>query len=153
MANYEKNNNKTGNNNRPPKPDPHPVAVLLRDNISNQMLNFLKATPEDRFNMCRDLFKVEAFPSDLAGCEGVENYSVFQIERTTRMRKEDVENNEIPRMSVAIILIDKTTHKPAFYLNGYITPRATASITIYCMGENGPDYRQTVRWSSREFGF
>lgn len=152
MAQYNKNEKNKSNNNRPAKPEPHPVAVLLRDNISEQMLEFLRASHDERLELSKDLFKIDMFPAGLTGCEGAENYNVFQIERTTRMNK-DIEVDEIPRMSTAIILIDKKTGKPAFYLNGYITPRATASITIYVMGENGPDYKSTVRWSSREYGF
>ena len=133
------------------KPEPSPVAILLRDTISDQMMEFLRADTNKRFELSESLFKIDMFPCGLSGCEGAEKYNVFQMERSTRMRKDRPE--ELPRMSTALVLINKETQKPEYYLTATITSKETASLQIYYMNDNGQDYRRTVRWNSHDYGF
>lgn len=129
------------------KPEAHPVAALLVDNISQQISGFLQSDPESWKDQIGNLFYIGAFPSDLTGCEGAENYSVYQLERTARLNRDDA--TVLARMSTSMVLINKTNGKPEFYLNAYITPNGGANVTVYTMSENGPDYRRTIRWNYR----
>ena len=124
-----------------------PVGELLLNTFVDQINEFLNASPEERGTLCKDLFSVGTFPARLTGCEGAEKYLVYQLERYARMKK--VDPLSYHRMSTALILIDKNTHKPSYYLTAYITKSGDGSVIVYPMNDNGPVYKNIIQWDTR----
>ena len=146
------------NNNRGFKKDrrqqeqkePNKVGLLLRNTIKEQILDFLTLAPEERYEGSKDLYYVGAYPAVLASdsVPEAENYGVYQLERVVRLRKEEPE--KMTRLSTSIVLIDKKTGTPAFYLSSYITPKGIANVRVIPFDEKGPMYRDAIVWDNRD---
>lgn len=147
---------KTGSGNfkkKEVKKEIHPVAKLLCGVIKGQILEFLSLTPEERADGVRDLFYVGSWPAILTAegdeqVQDVDRYAVYQLDRSARMRRENP--LEMSRMSTAIVLVDKETARPAFYLTAYITPKEDANIKVIPYTDKGADYPNSLIWDSRD---
>lgn len=136
-----------GDRRRPEKPEPHPVAKLMVDTFSGQILTFLQADTAQRKEFMEDLFDIKNYPSMLQGCEGAENYIAYLLERTVRENKR--EPDKLSRMSMSAVLLNKETKEPAFFVTCYIAPNEVGGVTVYEQGKNGTEYNKTLRWSSK----
>ena len=130
--------------------DPNPVAVLLLNIIKDQITSFLTLPPEERFNGSQDLYYVGSYPAGLESenIPEASKYGVFQLGRAVRLPKDEPER--MNRLSTEIILIDKETGTPAFFLTSYITPKMVANVRVVPYNEKGPVYREALSWDSRD---
>lgn len=136
-------------NNTPEKKNYDPIAVLLKDEISGQIKAFLDTPKADRAKFAEDtLFVVKPYPAHLAGCEGADTVDVYLLERSCRMRRDDP--NEHGRMTCSILCLDREKHTPRFYLQAVIMPSDTGMVSVYELDDKGPNYKKTLRWSTRD---
>ena len=152
MKDNENRNNgfRKGGNKPVEKAEPNPVAVLLLNIIKEQVRDFVTLAPEERFEGSKDLYYVGSYPAvlDRDVVTDAANYSVYQLERAVRLPKDDPER--MNRLSTAILLVNKDTGEPAFYLTSYITPKMVANIRIVPYNDRGAMYRQCLSWDSRD---
>lgn len=130
--------------------EPSMVALLLLDTIKDQVKTFMALKPEDRYEGSKELYYVGSYPATLTSDNVPEaaNYDVYQLERSVRLRREEPER--LNRLSTAILLIDRETHQPAFYLTSYITPNLVANIRVVPYNNHGAWYKALVAWDSRD---
>lgn len=123
----------------------HPVAVLLRDEMIRQITNFLETKPVTQESM-DELFNLGSYPARLEGCEGAEDYEVFQLDRSVRQNREDP--SKLNRLSTILVVLNLITHKPAFLVQAFISPNRSARVIVHEQGDNGTIYRNTLRWGN-----
>ena len=152
MKDENRNNGFRKGGNKPvEKAEPNPVALLLLNIIKEQVRDFMTLAPEERFEGSKDLYYVGSYPAALDGGDALPeaaNYAVYQLERAVRLPKD--EPDRMNRLSTAILLINKETNQPAFYLTSYITPKMVANIRIVPYTDRGPSYRSSLSWDSRD---
>lgn len=150
MKDNEKRNGFRRINKEDQQKEPDKVALLLLNTIKEQVREFLQLEPEERFDGAKALYTVGSYPAVLES-EAVpeaSNFDVYQLERTVRLRKD--EPDHMNRLSTAILLINKETAKPAYYLTAYITPKLIANIRVVLYNDRGPSYGNSISWDSRD---
>lgn len=126
------------------------VALLLLNTIKKQVCDFMTLAPEERFDGTQNLYSVGSYPAALEadGVPEAAKYDAYQLERAVRLPKDDPER--MNRLSTAILLIDRETGKPAYYLTAYITPKMVANIRVVPYNDRGAMYKQAIAWDSRD---
>lgn len=122
----------------------HPVAMLLRDAISEQIEIFLDNEPTEK--TAAELFNLGSYPARLTGCEGAEDYEAYQLDRSVRLNRDDP--SKLNRLSTIIVVLNMATHRPAFLVQAFISPNRTARVIIHEQTETGTNYRNTLRWAN-----
>ena len=132
---------------REPRPKPeveyHPVALLLRDALAEQINTFLNGDITEK--AASELFNLGSYPARLTGCDEAEDYEAFQLDRSVRLNRDDPEN--LNRLSTIIVVQNIATHRPAFLVQAFISPNRTSRIIIHEQDEKGTIYRNTLRWA------
>lgn len=127
-----------------------PMAIALRDIFASQIMDFLEQDPSDYKTAIQVLFNVSGWPAKLNTgiCDDSDRYNLYQVDKDTRLNRDDPA--KLNRLSTIVIAIDAETHVPAFMVQAYIAPSGVARVIVHEMGDNGPIYRNTLRWSNQD---
>ena len=149
MKDNERHNGFRRTRNEEPK-EVDKVALLLLNTIKQQMVDFLTLAPEERFDGTKNLYRVGSYPAMLDSDQVPEaaQYDVYQLDRAVRLPKNEPER--MSRMSTSILLINRETHIPAYFLSAYITPKLVADVRVVPFNERGPIYSASISWDSRD---
>ena len=127
-----------------------PMAIALRDIFASQIMDFQEQDPSNYKTAIQDLFNIGAWPAKLnvGICDDSDRYDLYQVDKDTRLNRDDPA--KLNRLSTIVIAIDAETHVPAFMVQAYIAPTGVARVIVHEMGDNGPIYRNTLRWSNQD---
>lgn len=125
-------------------------ATILRDVLIDQVKAFSEAMDAGSAleDAAKKLFYFSDYPTPI---EGLEDYDVYQLERSVSVAKSNPSVLYSP--STILMVLNKVTHKPAFLAKVFMTwvPADMiyrTRIVIYEQGERGTIYNRTLRWSS-----
>lgn len=78
------------------------------------------------------------------GTDVIPEYNIYMVDRSVRI---DRDTHKLNRASCTIIAISAATGKISYTVTAYLTNRFTGTVAVVPVGDDGPKYKESVRYN------